>query len=85
MSVKSQRMSNKTKKKERKKAFIKWIVLTLGYAGFLMWISGMTQVYLPTVVGIGAGQYLDLYIGIVILGTSIYFILSGYLLKNYKE
>jgi len=83
MSVKSQRMNNKRNKKERKKAFLKWMILTLGYAVFLMWISGMAQTYFPTVIGVGAGQYFDLYIGIIILGTSIYFIMSGYLLKKY--
>ena len=81
MSIKSKRMSKKTKR-ERKEAFLKWVVLTLGYAIFLMWISGMTRTYLPTVIGIGAGQYFDIYIGIIILGTSIYFIMSGYLLKK---
>jgi len=83
MSVKSQRMNNKRNKKERKKAFLKWMILTFGYAVFLMWISGMAQTYFPTVIGVGAGQYFDLYIGIIILGTSIYFIMSGYLLKKY--
>lgn len=82
--VKSSRMTKKEKKekKESQKDMIRWIVLTLGYAIFLMWVSGMTQAYFPNVITPGGGQYFDLQIGFIIIGTSVYFILSAWILKS---
>lgn len=79
--VKSSRMTKK-ERKENRKGRIRWLVLTLGYAIFLMWISGMTQAYLPGLITPGGGQYFDLQIGFIIIGTSVYFVLSAWILKN---
>lgn len=81
MSVKSSRMSRK-EKKESRKGIISWAIFTLIYAIFLMWISGMAQAYFPTLVSTGAGQYFDVPIGIIIIGSSVYFVLAAYLFKN---
>ena len=81
--VKSSRMTKKEReRKENRKGMMRWIILTLGYAIFLMWVSGMTQAYFPDLMTPGGGQYFDLQIGFIIVGTSVYFVLSGWLLKN---
>ena len=81
MSVKSSRMSRK-EKKEIRKGMIRWVIFTIIYAIFLMWISGMAQAYFPTLVSPGGGQYFDVPIGIIIIGSSVYFVLAAYLFKN---
>ena len=79
--VKSSRMAKK-EKKESRKSMIRWLILTFGYAVFLMWISGMTQAYFPGLITPGGGQYFDLQIGFIIIGTSVYFVLSAWILKT---
>lgn len=81
MSVKSNRMSRK-EKKEIGKGMLSWVIFTIAYAIFLMWISGMAQAYFPTLVSPGGGQYFDVPIGIIIIGSSLYFVLVAYLFKN---
>ena len=81
MSVKSKRMSRK-EKMENRKGMLGWVIFTVVYAIFLMWISGMAQAYFPTLVSPGGGQYFDVPIGIIIIGSSFYLVLAAYLFKN---
>jgi len=81
MSVKSKRMSKK-EKKENRKGSIGFAIFTLIYAIFLMWVSGMAQAYFPTIVSPGGGQYFDVPIGIIVIGSAFYFALAAYLFKN---
>lgn len=81
MSVKSSRMSKK-EKKEIRVGIIGFVIFTIIYGVFLMWISGMAQAYFPTLVSPGGGQYFDVPIGIIIIGSSVYFVLAAYLFKN---
>lgn len=81
MSVKSSRMSRK-EKKEIRVGIIGFVIFTIIYGVFLMWVSGMAQAYFPTLVSPGGGQYFDVPIGIIIIGSSVYFVLAAYLFKN---
>jgi sterol desaturase/sphingolipid hydroxylase (fatty acid hydroxylase superfamily) len=75
------RMSRK-EKMENRKGILGWVIFTVVYAIFLMWVSGMAQAYFPTLVSPGGGQYFDVPIGIIIIGSSFYLILAAYLFKN---
>ena len=79
--VKSSRTSKKTKK-EHKKEIVEWVFFTLVYVVFLMWISGMAQAYFPGLASPGGGQYFDVQIGVIVVGTSLYFALATCLFKN---
>lgn len=82
--VKSSRMSKK-EKKENKKEIIGGILFTLVYGIFLMWISGMAQVYFPGLVSPGGGQYFDVSLGIIVIGTALYFVLVSCLKTKYAR
>jgi polyferredoxin len=79
--IKSSRTNKKTKK-ESKKEIVGWVLFTLVYAVFLMWISGMAQAYFPALVSPGGGQYFDVPIGVIVIGTSLYFVLATYIFKK---
>jgi len=79
--VKSSRTSKKTKK-EDKKEIVGWVFFTLVYAVFLMWLSGMAQAYFPGLASPGGGQYFDVPIGVIVIGTSLYFVLATCLFKK---
>ena len=79
--VKSSRTSKKAKK-EHEKEIVGWVIFTLVYAVFLMWISGMAQAYFPALMSPGGGQYFDVQIGVIVVGTSLYFVLATCIFKN---
>lgn len=82
--VKSSRMSKK-EKKEHKKEIIGGMLFTLVYGIFLMWISGMAQAYFPGLVSPGGGQYFDVSLGIIVVGTALYFVLVSYFKNKYAR
>lgn len=84
-NVKSRRNKKKKPKSERKDKIIKWVVFTLIYAIFLMWVSGMILHYYPDPVNVGAGQYFDIYIGLLILGGSVFFIFASILINKLRK
>ena len=46
----------------------RFLIVLVIYIGTSMWIYGMTQIYfVDSIVSIGAGQYLDLGIGVIFL------------------
>ena len=69
----------------KKKGFWKWIVFVLFYGIFLMWICGNISHYYPSPIHIGGGQYLDLGIGALIIGGSIFIMIAGILFKKIKK
>jgi membrane protein YqaA with SNARE-associated domain len=83
MVVESSRMRKK-EKKENKKG-LSWVIFTIVYIVFMMWLSGMAKAYFPNLVSPGAGQYFDVSTGIIIIGTSFYFILAAYLYKKNNQ
>jgi hypothetical protein len=82
--VKSSRTSKKAKK-EHKKEIIGGILFTLVYAIFLMWISGMAQAYFPGLASLGGGQYFDVSLGVIVVGTALYFVLVSCLKNKYAR
>ena len=81
MSVTSSR--KKTKKEiERRRGMRDFIIFTVIYAIFLMWLSGMAQFYFPEAVSPGGGQYFDIYIGIFIIGNALYIMIAACILKK---
>lgn len=62
-----------------------WIILTIVYIGVLMWLYGMTRIYFPDPIHVGAGQYFDIGIGVLFLGVAIYGVILGFLLRKVKN
>lgn len=79
--VKSSRTTKKAKK-ENKKEIVGAVFFTLVYAIFLMWLSGMAQAYFPGLASPGGGQYFDVSLGVIVVGTSLYLALATCLFKN---
>jgi len=82
MSVTSSRKKTKKEIARARKGMRDFVVFTLIYAIFLMWISGMSQFYFPDVVSPGGGQYFDIYIGIFIIGSALYIMIAAFILKK---
>jgi len=82
VSVTSSRKKSKKEIQRARKGMRDFIVFTVIYAIFLMWISGMSQFYFPEVVSPGGGQYFDIYIGIFIIGSALYIMIAAYILKK---
>ena len=80
--VTSSRKKSKKQREAAKKTMKHFVVFTLIYAICLMWISGMAQFYLPGVITPGGGQYFDIYLGIIIIGSSLYVMIAAYILKK---
>lgn len=56
------------KKGKSKISKYRYLIVLLAYAAISMWIYGMTQTYFVNpIVSIGAGQYLDLRVGITVV------------------
>ena len=82
MSVTSSRKKSKKEIESTRKAMKHFVVFTLIYAICLMWLSGMAQFYLPGVLSPGGGQYFDIYLGIIIIGSSLYVMIAAWILKK---
>ena len=72
-------MDNKNKKKVKK---YHWLIILGITVITTMWIYGMTQVYMPTPIDIGFGQYIDLGTGVVILSLLLLGFILGTLFKK---
>ena len=83
-AVQSRRKARKTRN-EVKKKFLQFLIFTVFYAIFLMWVSGMTAHYYPEPIGIGWGQYIDLQIGLLIIGGTLYFMIMTLILRKTKR
>ncbi|MHA1251741.1 MAG: hypothetical protein ACTSRP_17255 [Candidatus Helarchaeota archaeon] len=83
-SVKSRRQKKKTKKIGKEK-ILHFLIFTVIYVIFVMWISGMGQHYFPQPIHVGFGQYLDLQVGIYLIGLGLYFPLAMLIYKKSKE
>lgn len=77
------KMSIKNIKKKVKK--YQWVIILAFGVLIAMWIYGMTEHYFPTPVHIGAGQYLDLATGIIIVSLLFAGIIIGILFKKKKK
>jgi len=73
---------NKIKKRVRK---YYWIITIFVTIVFTMWLYGMTQIYMPTPIDIGFGQYIDVGVGVVIISLLLLGFLLGLLLKRKKK
>jgi len=73
------------KKMGKKKGFWKWVTFTFIYAIFLMWLTGTISHYYRDPVHIGRGQYLDLSIGVLIIGGSIFIMIASILFKKIRK
>lgn len=80
--VKSKRKKNERKKENIRQRLIYLLIFTVLYAVFLMWSYGNVNHYFPEPIHVGLGQYFDLSIGIIILGTTIYMALAGIFYKK---
>jgi len=77
--VKTKRMMKKTWKK-KKGSVIYFFIFTFLYIIFLMWLYGTVKYYIPTIY-IGAGQYFDLSVGVVLIGIGTYMFIATFLFK----
>ena len=66
----------KGKNLKRKMKKYKWVIILILTTLAAMYIYGMATVYFPDPIHLGAGQYLDLATGIVIISL----ILSGFII-----
>lgn len=73
------------KPEKKKKGIGNFIIFTLIYAIFLMWLVGTLSHYYPAPVHVGGGQYFDLSIGAVIIGGSIFIMLAAILYKKINK
>jgi len=76
-------MKRKNIKKKLKK--YQWIIILAITTFIAMYIYGMTEVYLPEPVHIGAGQYLDIGTGIIIVCLFFSGLVIGLIIKKKKN
>ena len=69
--------SKRSKKKTNPEVNIKrWIIVLIITVFITMWIYGMATHYFPTSIHVGLGQYLDISVGVVIIGL----LFSGFII-----
>lgn len=69
-------MKRKNIKKKMKRC--RWLILLVITTFIAMYIYGMTKIYLPEPIHIGAGQYLDIATGVIIVSL----LFSGFLIAS---
>lgn len=83
-------MSKVQSKRSRKKAprqpksYKKEIIFTIFYTIGLMYLYGMTRIYFPEPLHLGAGQYIDIAIEVLFLGLLGYGIILGIMIYKTK-
>ncbi|MFW9968755.1 MAG: hypothetical protein ACFFDF_01055 [Candidatus Odinarchaeota archaeon] len=66
-------MNNKKLKMKMKK--YRWLIILVITTFIAMYVYGMTEIYLPGPIHLGAGQYIDIATGVIILTLAF----SGFL------
>jgi len=69
-------MKRKNIKKKMKRC--RWLIILAITTFIAMYIYGMTTIYLPDPIHIGAGQYLDIGTGVIIISL----LLSGFIIAS---
>ena len=78
--------SKRSKRKANPEINIKrWIMITILTVVATMYIYGMTKIYFPVPVHVGAGQYFDLGMGIVVFGILLCGFLITIMVNKFKK
>jgi cadmium resistance protein CadD (predicted permease) len=67
-----------------KTSTISFVIFTIGYIIFLMWLYGTVNHYFHS-VHIGFGQYLDPAVAIIVIGIGIYTYLAALLVRYARK